>query len=158
MADLLRIKRQDIDIDNHTSTIIRELSEFLTRLEIIRMRFTSNNLFGHDIVATDLNNQEIVFASVTPFKQINSVGDLASHLLDLVRLQNLQSANISTMSMNNFCFPTCITTNDKSLRSWIFSSINTNISTSNAQQFGLTFSSTVLNAADLSNYSTIRGF
>lgn len=97
LADILGIKSQDIDIDDHISTLIRELSEFLTRLEITGMRLTRSDLSGHDIVATDLNNQEIVLASLTPFKPMSSIADLASHLLHLVQLQSPQSASISTV-------------------------------------------------------------
>lgn len=157
LTDLLRIKSQDIDIkiDDHTSTLIRELSEFLTRLEITGMRLTPNDFYGHDIVATDLNNQEIVLASLTSFKPMSSIGELASHLFDLVRLQNLQSATISTVPVNNPCLPAYIITDDKSLRSWTVNNINTNVSTPDARQYGLTFPSAFLDVADLSNYSTI---
>ena len=48
------------------------------------MELARNDLSGHDIVATDLNNQEIVLASLTPFKPMSSIADLASHLLHLV--------------------------------------------------------------------------
>lgn len=86
MADLLGIKSQEIDLDDHTSTLIRELSEVLAQLEITGMRLTLNVFSGHDIVATDLDSYEIVLTSLTPFKLVSSIADLAAHLLQLVQL------------------------------------------------------------------------
>jgi hypothetical protein len=117
LTELLKIKNQVIDIDDHISILIRELSEFLTRLEIIEMRLTSNNLSDHDIVATRLNNQEIMLVSLISFKSMSFIADLASYILHLMQLQRSQSASKSMISVNDSFFSTYIVTNDKRFQS-----------------------------------------
>ncbi|KAI9764751.1 MAG: hypothetical protein M1835_007514 [Candelina submexicana] len=84
LTDLLQSKGQDIDIDDRTSTLIRELSEYLARLEITGMRLTQNDLSGQAIVAIGLDCREIVLASLTPSELMSSIADMAAHLLHMV--------------------------------------------------------------------------
>lgn len=83
MLDLLGGKSQDIDIDDRTNTLIGELSEILTQLEITGMRLTRNGLSGYAIVATGLDCREIVLASLTPSELMSSIADLAAHILHI---------------------------------------------------------------------------
>ena len=77
LTDFLRIKNQNIDINinNHTNTLIRKFSEFLIRFEIIEIKFILNNFYDHDIVTTDVNNQKIVFISLIFFKSMNFIDE-----------------------------------------------------------------------------------
>lgn len=93
MTDLLGNKSQDIDIDNRTSTLIKELSEYLARLEITGMRLTWNDLSGHAIVATGSDCRETVLASLNLSESINSIADLTAHLLHVVQLQKSRPAS-----------------------------------------------------------------
>lgn len=136
------------------SSLIRELSEFLTRLEITGMKLTRNDLSGHDIVATNLNNQKIMLASLTPFKPMSSIADLASHLLHLMQLQSPQSASTSTVPVNDPSLRACIITDDKRLRSWTVNSIDSYASIPTARQYGLTYPSALLDCTNLSGCST----
>ena len=88
LRDPLESKSQDTGIDDHTSCLIRELSEHLARLEITGLRLTRNKLSGKAVVATGLNCREIVLASLTPSELMSSVADLVAHLHHLVHLQN----------------------------------------------------------------------
>lgn len=63
LTDLLGSESHDIDIDDRTSTLIKELSEYLAQLEIIGMRLTWNDLSGHAIVVTSSVCRETVLAS-----------------------------------------------------------------------------------------------
>jgi dihydroorotase len=81
LTNLLEKKSQDIDIDDRTSIFIKELSEHLTRLGIIEMRITRNDLSSQAIVVTDLECREIVIASLTSFELMSSIADLIAHLL-----------------------------------------------------------------------------
>lgn len=112
LTNLLRSKSQDIDIDDRTSTLIEELSEYLARLEIIEMRLTRNDLSGHIIVAIDLDCQEIVLASLTSFESMSSIIDLATHLIHMMQLQNSRQASTPTMFVNDSSSRAYIITND----------------------------------------------
>ena len=141
LRDLLQIKSQDIDIDDHTNTVIGELSEYLARLKITKMRLTRNDLSGRAIVATSLDCQEIVLASLTPSELTSSIADLAPHLLHIVRSQNPQLISTSTVP------------DDNRSQNWTVSSINSHISTSTARQHGLTFPSGCLDITKISGVS-----
>jgi len=88
LTDLLGSKSQDIDIDDRTSTLIGELSEYLARLEITAMRLTRNDVSGQAIVAIGLDRREIMLASLTPSELMSSTADLAAHLLYMVQFRN----------------------------------------------------------------------
>ena len=81
VTDLLGSKSQDVDIDDRTNTLIRE---YLPRLQITAMRLTRNDLSGQTIVVSGLDCRKIVLASLTPSELMNSVADLAAHLLHMV--------------------------------------------------------------------------
>jgi hypothetical protein len=101
LTNLLRKKSQDIDIDDRTSILIEESSDHLTRLEIIEMRITRNDLSDQVIVVTDLDCRKIVIVSLTSFDLMSSVADLIAHLLQMLQLQNSRSASTSTMLVND---------------------------------------------------------
>ena len=86
LRDLLQNKSQNINIDNHTNTLIGELSEYLTELEITGMRLTRNDLSGRAIIATGLDYQEIIFVSLIPSELTSSIADLMAHLLYMMYL------------------------------------------------------------------------
>jgi hypothetical protein len=155
LTNVLRIKSQVIDIDDHISTLIQKFNEFLTRYEIIEMRFISNDFSDHDIVATRLNNQKIILVNLIFFKSMSFIANLTSYLFHLMQLQSLQSASKSMISVNDFFLSTCIVTNDKRFQNWTINNINSYVSISISRQYKLTFSSALLNDINFSNCSTI---
>ena len=153
LMDLLGNQSQDIDIDDHTSTLIGELSKYLARLEITKMRLTPNNLSGHAIVATGLDCREIVLASLTPPELMSSVADMAAHLLHLVQSQNPRPASTLAVPVDDPSPQAYIITDDNRSKSSTVNSINSHSSISTAQQYGLTYPSALLDCTNISGCS-----
>lgn len=141
LKDLLGSKSQDTDIDDRTSILIRELSEYLARLEITRMRLTRNHPAGQAIIATGLDYQEIVLASLTPFEPMSSIADLAAHLLHTVQLQNPWPASTPAVPVDDPPLWDNINTDDNRSQSWTVNSIYSHVPISTARQYGLTYPS-----------------
>ena len=153
LRDLLQSKCQNTDIDDRTNTLIGELSEYLAELEITGMRLTRNDLSGRAIVATGLDCQETVLASLTPSELTSSIADLAAHLLHMVHLQNPRPISTSTVPVEDPPPRTCIITDDDRSQSWTVSSIDSPVSSPTARQYGLTYPSVLLDCANVSGGS-----
>lgn len=153
LKDLLGNKSQDIDIDNRTSTLIKELSEYLARLEITGMRLTWNDLSGHAIVATGSDCRETVLATLNLSESMNSIADLAAHLLHVVQLQKSQSASTPPVPVDDPPTRVDIITDDDHSQSWTVNSIDSHWSISTAQQYGLTYPSALLDYTNNSGCS-----
>jgi len=153
LTDLLGSKSQDIDIDDRTSTLIKELSEYLARLEITGMRLTWNDLSGHAIVATGSDCRETVLASLNPSESMNSIADLAAHLLHVVQLQNPRPASTPAVPVDDPPPRAYIITDDNRSQSWTVNSIDSHLSISTAQQYGLTYPSAFLDYTNISGCS-----
>jgi len=147
LTDLLGSKSQGIDIDDRTNTLIRELSEYLAQLEIIGMRLTRNDLSGLAIVATGLDCREIVLASLTPSELMSSIADLAAHVLHMVQLQYPRSASTPAVPVDD------LITDDNRSQRWTVSSIDSHLSSSTVQQYGLTHPSALLDCTNISGCS-----
>lgn len=141
------------DIDGRTSTLIGELSEYLARLEITRMRVTRNDLSGPAIIATDQDCQEIVLARLTPSELMSSIADLAAHLLYKVQLHNPQQAGTSAVPKDDHSLRDNINTHDNRSQSWTVNSIDGDMPISIARQYGLTYPSALLDCANISGCS-----
>ena len=153
LRDLLQNKSQNTDIDDCTNTLIGELSEYLAELEITGMRLAQNDLPGRAIIATGLDRQEIVLASLTPSELTSSIADLAAHLLHMVHLQNPRPISLSTVPVEDPPPGTCIITDDDRSQSWTVSSIDSHIPIPTARQYGLTYPSALLDYANVSGGS-----
>jgi len=153
LTDLLGNKSQDIDIDNRTSTLIKELSEYLARLEITGMRLTWNDLSGHAIVATGSDCRETVLASLNLSESINSIADLTAHLLHVVQLQKSRPASTPPVPVDDPPTRAYIITDDNRSQSWAVNSIDSHWSISTAQQYGLTYPSALLDYTNNSGCS-----
>ncbi len=151
LTNLLRKKSQDIDIDDRTSILIEESSDHLTRLEIIEMRITRNDLSDQVIVVTDLDCRKIVIVSLTSFDLMSSVADLIAHLLQMLQLQNSRSASTSTMLVNDSSLREYIIRDDIRSQNWTFNSVDSHMSISIVRQYGLIYSSALLNNIKISS-------
>ena len=153
MIDLLGSKSEDIDVDDRTSTLIGELSKYLARLEITGMRLTRNDLSGQAIVATGLDSRGIVLASLTPSELMSSIADLAAHLLHMVQLQSPRPPSTAAVPVDDPPPRAHIITDDNRSQSWKVNSIDSHLSTSTAQQYGLTYPSAFLHCTNISGCS-----
>lgn len=153
LTDIVGSKSQDIDRDDRTSTLIGELSEYLARLEITGMRLTRNDLSGQAIVATRLDCQEIVLASLTPSELTSSIADLAARLLHVVQLQKPQPASTPTVPVDDPALRGYIRREDNHSQSWTVNSIHSHMPISTAQQYGLTYPSALLDCTNVSGCS-----
>ena len=153
LMDLLQSKSQGTGIDDRTSTLIGELSEYLAGLEITGMRLTWNDLSGQAIVATGLDCQEIVLASLTPSELTSSIAELAAHLLHMVHLQSPRPASTSTAPVDDPPPRACVVRDDNRSQSWTANSIDSHMPTSTARQYGLTYPSALLDCTNVSGGS-----
>ena len=153
LTDLLGSKSEDLDIDDRTSTLIGELSNYLARLEISGIRLTQNDLSGQAIVATGLDCREIVLANLTPSELMSSIADLAAHLLHMVQFQNPRPSSTPTVAVDDPPPRACIITDDKRSQSWTVSSIDSYVPISTARYYGLTYPSVLLDCTSLSGFS-----
>jgi len=153
LTDLLGSKSQDIDIDDRTNTLIGELSEYLAQLEITGMRLTRNDLSGHATIATGLDCREIVLASLAPSELMSSIADLAAHLLDMVQLQNPRPASTPAVPVDDPPPRAYLITDDNRSQSWTVNSIDSHLSISTVQQYGLTYPSALLDCTNISGCS-----
>ena len=137
-AKLLRSKSQNID--DRTSTLIREL---LTRLKIITLRLTQNDILDQVIVAIDTNCRQIVLVNLNSLQLMSSIIEMIAHLLHTIQISIFRLANISTVSTND--------SSKARSRSCTIKSIDRSLSRSISQQYEHTFSSTFLNYIKISN-------
>lgn len=151
LNDLLGSKSQDID--DRTSTLIGELSEYLARLEITGMRLIRNDLPGQAIIATGPDCQEIVLARLTPSELMGSIADLAAHLLHKVQSRNPWPASTPAVPGNDHPLRHNNNTHDTRSQSWTVNSVDSNMSISVARQHGLTYPSALLDCANISGCS-----
>lgn len=138
LMSLVGSQLQDIDIDNRTSILIGELSEYLAQLEITGMRLARNDLSGQDIVATGLDRQEIVLASLTPSELVSSTADLAAHLLPMMQVQRPRPAGTPTLPMGDTPSRAYLITGEDHSKSWTVNSIDSHLSISIDRRYGLT--------------------
>lgn len=155
LTDLLGSKSQDIDLDDRTSTLIGELSEYLARLEITGMRLTRNDISGQAIVATGLDCREIVLASLTPSELMSSIADLAAHLLHMVKLQIPRLASIPAVAVDDPTLRAYIITDDNRSQKRTVNSIDSHMPISTARQYGLTYPSALLDCTNISGCSIL---
>ena len=153
LTDLLGSKSQDIDIDDRPSTLIGDLSEYLARLEITAMTLTRNDLSGQTTVATGLDCRESVLASLILSELMNSVADLAAHLLHMVQFRIPRPASTSTVEPDDPPLRAYIITDDNPFQSWTVNSIDSHLPIPAARQYGLTFPSALLDDANVSGCS-----
>ncbi len=146
-TDLLGSKSQDVD--DRTSSLIGELSEYLARLEITRMRLTRNDVSGQAIVATGMDCREIVLARLAPSELMSSTAELAAHLLHMVQLQNPRPASTPTVAVGDPPRRAYVITDDTRSQSWTVNSIESHISISTARQCGLTYPSALRDCTNI---------
>ncbi|KAL8935150.1 MAG: hypothetical protein Q9211_004856 [Gyalolechia sp. 1 TL-2023] len=151
LNDLVGKKSQDID--DRTSTLMAELSEYLARLGITGMRLTRNDPSGQAIIATDLDSQEIVLARLAPAVLINSMADLTAHLLCLVKLNFPPKAGTSAVPNDEQSLRENSDMHDNYSRSGTVNGIDGDMEPSIARQHGLTYPSALVDWANISGCS-----
>ena len=117
------------------------------------MRLTRNDLSGQTIVATGLDCRDIVLASLTPSDLMNSITDLAAHLLHMVQFQIPRPASKSTVEADDPPVRAYIITDDNPFQSWTVNSIDSHLSIPAARQYGLTYSSALPEVTKISGRS-----
>ncbi|KAL9029909.1 MAG: hypothetical protein Q9196_001912 [Gyalolechia fulgens] len=151
LNDLVGKKSQDID--DRTSTLMAELSEYLARLGITGMRLTRNDPSGQAIIATDLDSQEIVLARLAPAVLMNSMADLTAHLLCLVKLNFPPKAGTSAVPNDEQSLRENSDMHDNYSRSGTVNGIDGDMGTSITRQHGLTYPSALVDWANISGCS-----
>lgn len=139
------------DVDDRTSTLIGELSEYLARLKITRLRLTRNDVSGIAVVATGMDCQEIVLASLTPSELMSSTAELAAHILHMVQLQNSRPASTPTVPVGDPPRRAYVITDNN--RSQTVDSIKSRIPIPAARRYGLTYPSALLDCTTISGCS-----
>lgn len=137
-AQLLRSKSQNIN--DHTSTLIRELSEYLIRLEIITLRLTQNDVLDQVIVAIDIDCRKIVFVNLNTLQLMSSIIEMIAHLLHTIQIPNSRLASISTVPVDDSGNCTV-------------KYVGRLLPRSNSQQYGLTFPSALRDLTKISGCS-----
>ena len=143
-------KNQEINIDDSTGTLIGELCEYLARLEITGMRLTRNDFSGQTIFATGLDRRETVLASLTPSELMNSIADLAAHLLHMVQLQGPQLPSIPMVPVDDHPYQADIVTDGQHSQSMAVDSMDSHTTISTARQYGVTYPSALLDHTKIS--------
>ncbi|KAI4147565.1 MAG: hypothetical protein LQ340_005495 [Diploschistes diacapsis] len=141
-------KCQEMEIDHHTSLMVRELCEHLARLEITEMTPARNDFSGLAIIATGPDCRETVLASLTPSELMGSVTELVIHLLQRVQLQSsrLPSAPIAHQDQSRL-------THDNPSQSWTADTINSGTKISSTEKHGVTYPSALLDCTHVSGCS-----
>ena len=90
LTDLQLGGRRTQAIDNHASTLIKNICEYFTRLNITQMSLNQDEHLRNVTITAASNGREIVLASLTSSELMSSTADLAEHILHMLQMQSPQ--------------------------------------------------------------------